>query len=192
MSRSAIRAPHDGQLYVFTLHSPSQTSFAHSFRHLFCRLRLFERGSSSRDKRVSNCKFFYCICCLCVHVMPCLRRRGGNGERRSRAHGVARSHVAYYTKFRRNEITARTKSNCRASRRGAAAIFTHAKRQAYTVKKIERCPTHLTYSSHSRSSSRTPSSLITYLTLQPYVCLPGIFSPLKSLSGPTVQTTPRA
>ena len=70
--------------------------------------------------------------------------------------------------------------------------LTHAQRQAYTVKKIQRCPTHLTYSSHSRSSSRTPSSLITYLTLQPYVCLPGIFSPLKSLSGPTVQTTPRA
>ena len=29
-----------------------------------------------------------------------LRRRGGNGERRSSAHGVARSHVAYYIKFR--------------------------------------------------------------------------------------------
>ena len=29
-----------------------------------------------------------------------LRRRGGNGERRSRAHGVARSHVAYHIKFR--------------------------------------------------------------------------------------------
>ena len=39
---------------------------------------------------------FYCICSPCVHAMPCLRRHGGNGERRSRAHGVARSHGAYY------------------------------------------------------------------------------------------------
>ena len=31
--------------------------------------------------------------------MPSLRRRGGNGERRSRAHGVARSHGAYYSIF---------------------------------------------------------------------------------------------
>ena len=47
--------------------------------------------------------------------MPGLRRRGGNGERHSIAHGVARSHVAYYTKFRGNEITARTKSTAAQS-----------------------------------------------------------------------------
>ena len=52
--------------------------------------------------------------------MPGLRRRGGNGERRSRAHGAVERMVllgltgAYYTKFRGNEITARAKS----SRRG--------------------------------------------------------------------------
>ena len=45
---------------------------------------------------------------------------------------------AYYTKFRGNEITTRTKSICRANCRGVAAVSTHAQRQAYTVKHIQK------------------------------------------------------
>ena len=40
-------------------------------------------------------------------------QRGGNGERRSGAHGVARSHWRVLYHIRRDEITVRTKSNCR-------------------------------------------------------------------------------
>ena len=39
------------------------------------------------------------------------RRRGGNGERRSRAHGVARSHCRILYHISRDEITVRTKSD---------------------------------------------------------------------------------
>ena len=55
--------------------------------------------------------------------MPSLRRRGGNGERRSRAHGVARSHWRVLYHIRRDEIMARTKSNCRARCRGGCRSF---------------------------------------------------------------------
>ena len=51
---------------------------------------------------------------------------------------------AYYTKFRGNEITVRTKSICRANCRGAPATLTHAQRQAYTVEHIQKGPTLLT------------------------------------------------
>ena len=55
----------------------------------------------TRDKRDRPfCICSYCICYPYTHVMPGLRRRGGNGERRSGAHGAARSHVAYYTKIK--------------------------------------------------------------------------------------------
>ena len=78
----------------------------------------------------------------CVHDMPCLRLRGGNGERRSRAHGVARSHVAYYTKFRRNEITARTKSTAAQSAAQtaaeSAAMVAPIQHDAYTVNHIRK------------------------------------------------------
>ena len=78
------------------------------------------------------CICFYCICRHCIHVMPGLRRRGGNGERRRGAHGVARSHWRVLYHIRRDEITVRTKSNCRANRRGAPAMLTHAQREAHS------------------------------------------------------------
>ena len=56
-------------------------------------------------------QLFYCICRDSVQVLPGLRRRGGNGERRSRAHGVARSHWRVLYHIRRNEITVQTKCN---------------------------------------------------------------------------------
>ena len=74
-----------------------------------------------RDKPFCTCR--YRICCPCVHAMPCLRRRGGNGERRNRAHGVARSHWRILYHIRRDEITVRTKSNCRGKCRGASTLF---------------------------------------------------------------------
>ena len=92
---------------------------------------------------------YYCICC--VHAGLGLRRRGGNGERRSRAHGVARSHVAYYTKFRGSfsfsrkerkggrpsvgrysEITERTKSNCRGGHTTCPRAKTSLYSKTYT------------------------------------------------------------
>ena len=65
----------------------------------------------------------YRICRPCVHVLPCLRRRGGNGERRSRAHGVARSHWRVLYHIRRDEITAWAKSSRRANCRGKCRSF---------------------------------------------------------------------
>ena len=87
--------------------------------------------------------------------MPCLRRRGGNGERRSRAHGVARSHWRVLYHIRRDEIMVRTKSNCRANCRRSPAMLTQAQREAYTVKHIQKGPTLLT--TISRATRRPPS-----------------------------------
>ena len=54
-----------------------------------------------------------------VHVMPCLRRRGGNGERcyGACAHGVAQSHCRILYHISRGEV--RTKSSPCAKSRGA-------------------------------------------------------------------------
>ena len=84
------------------------------------------------------CICFYCICRHCIHVMPGLRRRGGNGERRSRAHGVARSHWRVLYHIRRDEIAVRMKSNPprKLPRKLPRNPITFL--QAYTVKHIQK------------------------------------------------------